>query len=63
MDEEFRPKPDLQLAGLMMQDISALSVSDLEERIERLRGEIERCEDALDARRSVRNAAESVFKI
>jgi len=45
MDEEaLNEKPDMTLAYLKKQDLYALSVGDLEERIEALREEIARCE-------------------
>ena len=44
------------------QPLDALSVGDLEERIELLRAEIARLEAALAARRASRDAAFDVFK-
>lgn len=43
-------------------DISALSETEIEERIAQLGGEIERLKQALDAKRASRLAAEKVFK-
>ena len=63
MDDEVRPKPDLTLASLRKQDLSTLSVADLETRIESLRSEIARCEQAIGARNDTRAAAESIFKL
>jgi len=58
-----RPRPDLELSGLVKQDLSTLSVEDLEHRIASLRAEIVRCEAAIAERGDTRQAAESVFKI
>ncbi len=44
------------------QDISALLVIELEQRISALQGEITRSEEALKARAATKNAAEAVFK-
>lgn len=63
MDEEsVSIKPDLTLGYLGKQDLYALSVGDLEERIEALKTEIKRCEETLSARGSTRDAAEKLFK-
>ena len=44
------------------QDISLLSVIELEARIAALEGEIQRTREALKAREATRSAADSVFK-
>lgn len=62
MDLEDPQKTDLSLAFLCKQDISDLSVGDLEERITAMREEISRCESAIKARGSSKSAAESLFK-
>jgi uncharacterized small protein (DUF1192 family) len=43
------------------QDISTLSVIELEKRISALQGEIRRSEEALKARAATKNAADAVF--
>lgn len=62
-DEPLNDKPDMTLKYLAKQDLYALSVSDLDERIEALKAEIERCEAAKNDRGSTRDAAEKLFKI
>lgn len=44
------------------EDLSRLSVDELEERIERLRAEIERLEEAIAAKRASRSSADSFFR-
>ncbi|MBB5518584.1 DUF1192 domain-containing protein [Amphiplicatus metriothermophilus] len=61
--DEPQETPDLTLKSLKKQDLSTLSVDDLEERIASLKAEIARCEAALGARGSTRAAAEKMFKI
>jgi uncharacterized small protein (DUF1192 family) len=59
-DDVDRPQPlPLHVLG---QDLTGLSVDELEERIERLRNEIARLEDDLKGKRASRAAADSVFK-
>ncbi len=59
--EELLPrKPKAEIA--IGQDISALSVIELEARIATLEGEILRTREALKARIATRNAADAVFK-
>nr|TFG55463.1 MAG: DUF1192 domain-containing protein [Hyphomicrobiales bacterium] len=53
-----KPAPEI----VMGQDISTLSVIELEQRIAALQGEIARSEEALKARAATKNAAEAVFK-
>lgn len=50
------------LKGLESEDLSSLSVDELEERAERLRAEITRADVAALAKRASRDAAESAFK-
>lgn len=52
-------KPATHMVGT---DISALSETEIEERIDQLAGEIERLKRALEAKRASRVAAENVFK-
>ena len=53
-----KPAPEIVIG----QDISTLSVIELEHRISTLKAEIIRSEDALKARAATKNAAEAVFK-
>ena len=62
-EEEARMGGGDAVRALAKQDLSALSVGDLKDRIEALQIEIERCEAAIGARQDSRAAAESVFKI
>lgn len=60
MDDDTLPKkkPDHEIG----QDLSLLSVRELNERIELLRGEIARLEADIKAKTASRGAAESIFK-
>ncbi len=62
-DVPLNEKPDLTLAYLVKQDLYALSVGDLEERIDALKTEISRCEAAMKDRGSTKSAADKLFKI
>ena len=59
--EDDRPKK--KLSHEIGQDLSLLSVGDLEERIALLQAEILRLEEAVKARHRTRSAADSAFKI
>ena len=61
-DEALNEKPDMTLGFLAKQDLYALSVGDLEERISALKAEIERCDAAMKERGSTRSEAEKLFK-
>ena len=61
IDDPTEP-PDLTLGKIGKQDLYALSIGDLEERIASLRAEIARCEQAIKDRGSSKAAAESIFK-
>jgi len=61
-DQPLNEKPDMTLAYLVKQDLYTLSVGDLEERIEALKAEIARCENALKNRGDTRSEAEKLFK-
>lgn len=61
-DEPLNEKPDLTLGYLAKQDLYALSVGDLEERIDALKVEIKRCEATLAERGDTRSEAEKLFK-
>ena len=58
-DDEVK-KPKAHEVGM---PIDTMSVGELEERIALLRGEITRLEQAIDARKSTRAAADSLFKL
>ncbi len=61
-DQPLNEKPDLSLGFLAKQDLYALSVSDLDERIDALKAEILRCEKAKTDRGDTRSEAEKLFK-
>ena len=58
-DEPVKKK----LAHEIGQDVSLVSIGELEERIALLRGEIARLEGEVEKRRSSRSAAEAVFRL
>ncbi|WP_026783974.1 DUF1192 domain-containing protein [Pleomorphomonas koreensis] len=58
--DDDRPQPPA--AHVVGQDLSHLSVADLRERVDLLRAEIARIEEALRLKDDVRNAADSLFK-
>ncbi len=58
-DDEPRKKPKVHEIG---QDLSLLSVGELGERIELLRGEIRRLEAELAAKGTTKSAAEALFR-
>jgi uncharacterized small protein (DUF1192 family) len=60
IDEEDRPKP--KLAHEIGQDLTLLSVAELESRIALLQGEIARLEADIARKRSTRAAADQFFK-
>ena len=60
LDELLPRKPKLEL--VIGQDISTLSVTELEARIVALEDEIARTREALKARAATKSAADSVFK-
>lgn len=55
------PRGERMVADLMAQDLAALSVIDLTERIKNLKSEITRCEAALGKRKGATDAAEALF--
>ena len=61
-DQPLNEKPDMTLGFLAKQDLYAMSVSDLDERIEALKAEIGRCEKAKSERGDTRSEAEKLFK-
>lgn len=58
-DDEPRKKPKQHEIG---QDLSLLSVGELDERIALLKAEIERLETELQAKGATKSAAESLFR-
>ena len=58
-DLEPRKKPNLPLGA---QDLSMMSIEELEERIAELTAEIERCRKTIESKQGSRAAAEGVFK-
>ena len=60
LDELLPRKPKLEL--VIGQDISALSVIELQARIRTLEDEIVRTREALKAREATKNAADAFFK-
>ena len=60
LDELMPRKPKIDV--VLGQDISALSVIELEARIAALEAEIVRTREALKARDATKSAAESIFK-
>ena len=62
-DPFLEETPRLKIAAHELdQDLSTLSVSELEERIELLQREIERLEEARGRKEASRNAASAFFK-
>jgi uncharacterized small protein (DUF1192 family) len=59
LEEKPRPKP---LAHELGQDLSSLSLVELDERIELLQREIERLSEARAGKEASRNAASAFFK-
>ena len=59
LEEKPRPKPAAHELG---QDLSTLSVAELDERIELLEREIERLKEARAEKEASRNAARAFFK-
>lgn len=62
LDELFARRPDDPLVALLKQDIDRLSIEELAERVEALKGEIARCEAKITFASNHRNAADSLFK-
>ncbi|MBK9432757.1 MAG: DUF1192 domain-containing protein [Sphingomonadales bacterium] len=62
LDELFARRPDDPLVAMLKQDIDPLSVEELEERVEALKGEIARCEGKIAFARNHRSAADALFK-
>jgi uncharacterized small protein (DUF1192 family) len=62
MAKDDEDRPGKAAAHEIGQDLSLLSVEELTARIALLRGEIERLESAVAAKRASRDAAASIFK-
>lgn len=62
LDELFAKRPDDPLVALLKQDIDKLSIEELEQRIEALKGEIVRCEGKIAFAKNHRSAADALFK-
>jgi uncharacterized small protein (DUF1192 family) len=60
IDEDDRPRP--KVTHEIGQDLTLLSVQELEARVAMLRGEIERLEADIARKRSTRAAADQFFK-
>jgi uncharacterized small protein (DUF1192 family) len=58
-DDPFAPP--VKKAAPLEQQLENASIEDLEVRIERLKAEIQLCENAIKAKRAQRAAADSVF--
>ncbi|HXG99752.1 MAG TPA: DUF1192 domain-containing protein [Sphingomicrobium sp.] len=61
-DDLFSSKPGDPLAEVVKQDLGPLSLDELAERIETLRGEIDRVEQHLAEAASHRASADDLFK-
>jgi len=57
-EESAKPIPTIRVG----EDLSNMSVEELAERIEALKGEITRCEEDVQAKTSSLSAAEAAFK-
>ncbi len=63
MDFDDLPiKKDSPVTAVEKEDLSTISVDELEDRIERLSAEIERTKKEIDAKKGSRSAAEAFFK-
>jgi uncharacterized small protein (DUF1192 family) len=62
MDDNLPLRGTDPLSILVRQDLDPLSIDELKERIETLKGEIARCEAKIDAASSHRSAADSLFR-
>ena len=60
--EDLAPRPDKPLKALAKEELGTLSIDELGERIEALKAEIVRVEQALAQKKSSLNAADSVFR-
>jgi len=60
-EEEDGPRIPL-LAQLQAEDLTRMPTDELEDRLARLKAEIRRVEEAIEAKQSTRSAAENFFK-
>jgi len=60
-EEEDGPRIPL-LAQLQAEDLNRMPTDELEDRLARLKAEIRRVEEAIEAKQSTRSAAENFFK-
>lgn len=60
-DLDPRPARGAALAALAREDLDLYAVEELDERIEALKAEIARCEQARDGKRSRKTAADALF--
>ena len=60
--QDFTPRKTDTLKTLETEDLSSLSIEELEERADRLRAEITRADGAATAKRASKNVADAVFK-
>ena len=60
-DIEPRPQRGEPLRALSREDLDVYSIEDLEERIAALEDEIKRSSNAIEAKRSKKNAADALF--
>ena len=62
IDELFPNKPGDPLTELTKQDLDPISIEELQERIETLKGEIARVEAHIERVKAHRSAADELFK-
>ncbi len=60
--DEFAPKKSDSLTALETEDLSTLSIDELEERCRRLAAEIARAEAVAATKRAGKDAADAMFK-
>ena len=60
--EDLAPKPAHPLTALAREDLGTLSIDELGTRIDALKAEIARVEQAMDAKKHSLNAADSIFR-
>ena len=60
--DDLPTKKDSPVTDVEKEDLSTISVDELEERIERLTAEIERTKKEIEAKKGSRSAAEAFFK-
>jgi uncharacterized small protein (DUF1192 family) len=60
--EDLAPRPDKPLKALAKEDLGTLSIDELGDRIEALKAEIARVEQALIHKKSSLTAADSLFR-